>query len=174
VKRDCAELAYCEGIAISTKHFTFSKLPVFSTKVTERFKINPDPIGKMAALRGTNSRQPARPLAIRRKPGAREVSGSEAARVHHPARGRGRVAARGERAARIGEITRRSATRPQVDCRGGATNPISSPPRAKSRSGGGSLIRTVGASTDRGSAHNAPRICEDFLRILGALTSPPV
>ena len=44
VKRDCAELAYCEGIAISTKHFTFSKLPVFSTKVTERFKINP--IGK--------------------------------------------------------------------------------------------------------------------------------
>ena len=46
VKRDCAELAYCEGIAISTKHFTFLKLPVFSTKVTERFKINPDPIGK--------------------------------------------------------------------------------------------------------------------------------
>src|SRR5215471_17474127 len=46
VKRNCAELAYCEGIAISTKHFTFSKLPVFSTKVTERFKINPDPIGK--------------------------------------------------------------------------------------------------------------------------------
>ena len=46
VKRDCAELAYCEGIAISTKHFTFSKLPVFSTKVIERFKINPDPIGK--------------------------------------------------------------------------------------------------------------------------------
>ena len=39
-------LAYCEGIAISTKHFTFLKLPVFSTKVTERFKINPDPIGK--------------------------------------------------------------------------------------------------------------------------------
>ena len=39
-------MAYCEGIAISTKHFTFSKLPVFSTKVTERFKINPDPIGK--------------------------------------------------------------------------------------------------------------------------------
>jgi hypothetical protein len=38
-------LAYCEGIAISTKHFTFSKLPMFSTKVTERFKINPDPIG---------------------------------------------------------------------------------------------------------------------------------
>ena len=28
VKRNCAELAYCEGIAISTKHFTFSKLPV--------------------------------------------------------------------------------------------------------------------------------------------------
>src|SRR5262249_15656089 len=133
VKRDCAELAYCEGIAISTKHFTFSKLPVFSTKVTERFKINPDPIGKMAALRGTNSRQPARPLAMRRKAGAGEVSGSEAARVHHAARRRGRVAARGERAARIGEITRRSATRPQVDCRGGATNPISSPPRAKSR-----------------------------------------
>ena len=45
VKRNCAELAYCEGIAISTKHFTFSKLPMFSTKVTERFKINPDPIG---------------------------------------------------------------------------------------------------------------------------------
>src|ERR1700745_3613410 len=32
VKRDCAELAYCEGIAVSTKHFGFSKLPVFSTK----------------------------------------------------------------------------------------------------------------------------------------------
>ena len=46
VQRNCAELAVCEGIAISTKHFTFSKLPVFSTKVTERFKINPDPIGK--------------------------------------------------------------------------------------------------------------------------------
>src|SRR5215471_4287668 len=46
VKRNCAELAYCEDIAISTKHFAFSKLPVFSTKVTERFKINPDPIGK--------------------------------------------------------------------------------------------------------------------------------
>jgi hypothetical protein len=46
VKRNCAELAVCEGIAISTKHFTFSKLPMFSTKVTERFKINPDPIGK--------------------------------------------------------------------------------------------------------------------------------
>ena len=46
VKRNCAELAYCEGIAISTKHFTFLKLPVFSTKVTGRFKINPDPIGK--------------------------------------------------------------------------------------------------------------------------------
>src|SRR5262249_15091378 len=43
-----AELAYCEGIAVSTKHFAFSKLPVFSTKVTERFKINPDPIGKDA------------------------------------------------------------------------------------------------------------------------------
>jgi hypothetical protein len=38
VKRDCTELAYCEGIAVSTKHFGFSKLPVFSTKVTERFK----------------------------------------------------------------------------------------------------------------------------------------
>jgi hypothetical protein len=35
------------------------------------------------------------------------------------------------------------------------------------------LIWTVGASTDRGSAHNAPRICGDFLRVLGALTSPP-
>jgi hypothetical protein len=33
VKRNCAELAYCEGIAVSTKHFAFSKLPVFSTKV---------------------------------------------------------------------------------------------------------------------------------------------
>jgi hypothetical protein len=49
VKRDCAELAYCEGVSISTKHFTFSKLPVFSTKVTERFRINPDPIGKDGA-----------------------------------------------------------------------------------------------------------------------------
>src|SRR5262249_9370047 len=49
VKRNCAELAYCEGIAISTKHFTFSKLPMFSTKVTERFKINPDPISKDGA-----------------------------------------------------------------------------------------------------------------------------
>jgi hypothetical protein len=39
-------LAYCEGIAISTKHFAFSKLPVFSTKVTERFKIGPVPISK--------------------------------------------------------------------------------------------------------------------------------
>jgi hypothetical protein len=38
VKKDCAELAYCEGIAVSTKYFTFSKPPVFSTKVTERFK----------------------------------------------------------------------------------------------------------------------------------------
>jgi hypothetical protein len=46
VKRDCTELAYCESIAVSTKHFGFSKLPVFSTKVTERFKISPDPIGK--------------------------------------------------------------------------------------------------------------------------------
>jgi hypothetical protein len=46
VKRNCAEFAYCEGIAISTKHFTFAKLPVFSTKVTERFRISPDPIGK--------------------------------------------------------------------------------------------------------------------------------
>src|SRR6516225_361432 len=46
VKRNCAELAYCEDIAISTKHFAFSKLPVFSTKVTERFKINPAPISK--------------------------------------------------------------------------------------------------------------------------------
>jgi hypothetical protein len=33
VKRDCTELAYCEGIAVSTRHFAFSKLPVFSTKV---------------------------------------------------------------------------------------------------------------------------------------------
>jgi hypothetical protein len=46
VKRNCAELAYCEDIAISTKHFAFSKLPVFSTKVTERFKIGPVPISK--------------------------------------------------------------------------------------------------------------------------------
>src|SRR6266568_1665922 len=46
VKRNCAELAYCERIAVSTKHFAFSKLPVFSSKVTERFKISPDPIGK--------------------------------------------------------------------------------------------------------------------------------
>ena len=46
VKRNCAELAYCEDIAISTKHFAFSKLPVFSTKVTERFKIGPIPISK--------------------------------------------------------------------------------------------------------------------------------
>jgi len=46
VKRNCAELAYCEGIAISTKHFAFSKLPVFSTKVTERFKIGQVPISK--------------------------------------------------------------------------------------------------------------------------------
>ena len=45
-KEIAPRLAYCEGIAISTKHFTFLKLPVFSTKVTERFKINPDPIGK--------------------------------------------------------------------------------------------------------------------------------
>ena len=46
VKRDCTELAYCEGIAVYTKHFGFSKLPVFSTKVTERFRISSDPIGK--------------------------------------------------------------------------------------------------------------------------------
>ena len=46
VKKDCAELAYCEGIAVSTKYFTFSKPPVFSTKVTERFKISSDPVGK--------------------------------------------------------------------------------------------------------------------------------
>jgi len=46
VKRDCIEMAYCEGIAVSTKYFTFSKPPVFSTKVTERFKISSDPIGK--------------------------------------------------------------------------------------------------------------------------------
>ena len=39
-------MAYCEGIAVSTKYFTFSKPPVFSTKVTERFKISSDPIGK--------------------------------------------------------------------------------------------------------------------------------
>src|SRR5262249_29909454 len=46
VKRNCTELAYCEGIVVATKHFAFSKLPMFSTKVTERFKISPDPIGK--------------------------------------------------------------------------------------------------------------------------------
>jgi hypothetical protein len=46
VKRDCPELAYCEGIAVSAKHFDFSKIPVFSTKVSERFKISPHPIGK--------------------------------------------------------------------------------------------------------------------------------
>src|SRR6516225_3201705 len=68
VKRDCAELAYCEGIAISTKHFTFLKLPVFSTKVTERFKINPDPIGKDGGATQHQCRQPARPLPIRRRP----------------------------------------------------------------------------------------------------------
>ncbi|TMK03241.1 MAG: hypothetical protein E6G77_04865 [Alphaproteobacteria bacterium] len=46
VKRNCADLAYCEGIAVATRHFGFSKLPVFSTKVAERFKISPHPIGK--------------------------------------------------------------------------------------------------------------------------------
>jgi hypothetical protein len=46
VKRNCTELAYCEGIAVSTKHFAFSKVPVFSTKVTERFNISPDPTDK--------------------------------------------------------------------------------------------------------------------------------
>jgi hypothetical protein len=46
VKRNCTELANCEGIAVSTKHFAFSKLPMFSTKVTERFTIGPDAIGK--------------------------------------------------------------------------------------------------------------------------------
>ena len=46
VKRNCAELAYCEGIAVSTRHFAFSKFPVFSTKVAERFKIGPVPISK--------------------------------------------------------------------------------------------------------------------------------
>ena len=46
VKRDCPELAYCESIAVSAKHFGFSKVPVFSAKVTERFKISPDPTGK--------------------------------------------------------------------------------------------------------------------------------
>ena len=38
-------MAYREGVAVSTKHFGFSKVPVFSTKVTERFKISPHPIG---------------------------------------------------------------------------------------------------------------------------------
>jgi hypothetical protein len=46
VKRDCAELAYCEGIAVFTKNFAFSKLPVFSPEVTERFKISPVPVSK--------------------------------------------------------------------------------------------------------------------------------
>jgi hypothetical protein len=46
VKRDCIEMADCEGIAVSTRHFAFSKFPVFSTKVAERFKIGPVPIGK--------------------------------------------------------------------------------------------------------------------------------
>src|SRR5437667_3344356 len=46
VKRNCADLAYCEGIAVATRHFGFTKLPVFSTKVAERFKISPHPIGK--------------------------------------------------------------------------------------------------------------------------------
>jgi len=46
VKRNCNELAYCESIAVSTKHFAFSKLPMFSTKVIERFKISPNQIGK--------------------------------------------------------------------------------------------------------------------------------
>ena len=68
VKRDCPELAYCEGIAVSTKHFGFSKLPVFSTKVTERFKISPDPIGKDGGAKPHESRQPARALAIRHRP----------------------------------------------------------------------------------------------------------
>ena len=27
VKRDCTEMAYCEGIAVSTRHFAFSKFP---------------------------------------------------------------------------------------------------------------------------------------------------
>src|SRR5262244_4403807 len=61
VKRNCAELAYCEDIAISTKHFTFSKLPVFSTKVTERFKINRSMSGHRAdgpvRVRGLAPRQ---------------------------------------------------------------------------------------------------------------------
>jgi hypothetical protein len=30
VKRDCTDLAYCEGIAVSTKRFGFSKVPVES------------------------------------------------------------------------------------------------------------------------------------------------
>ena len=46
VKRNFMELAYCEGIAVCTKHFVFSKLPMFSSKVSERFKISPDPISK--------------------------------------------------------------------------------------------------------------------------------
>ena len=33
-------------VAVSTRHFAFSKFPVFSTKVAERFKIGPVPIGK--------------------------------------------------------------------------------------------------------------------------------
>jgi hypothetical protein len=46
VKGDCAELAHCEGISVSTNHFAFSKPPVFSSKATQRFKIGPDPFGK--------------------------------------------------------------------------------------------------------------------------------
>ena len=66
VKRDCTELAYCEGLAVSTRHFAFSKLPVFSTKVAERFKIGRFRLARMAALR--DPRRPARALAIRPKP----------------------------------------------------------------------------------------------------------
>src|SRR5262249_19689196 len=46
VKLNCTELVYCEGIAVSTKRFAFSKPPVFSTKVTERLKISAKLIGK--------------------------------------------------------------------------------------------------------------------------------
>jgi hypothetical protein len=47
-------------------------------------------------------------------------------------------------------------------------------PSVGNPAGRGALIPySVGVSTDRGSAHNAPRICGDFLRALGALTSPP-
>src|SRR5262245_22906826 len=49
VKRNCAELPYCEDIAISTNHLPFPNFPWFPTKGPKQFKINPDRIGKDAA-----------------------------------------------------------------------------------------------------------------------------